>query len=177
MLNDVHAILGAWESYYVILGSSAAALTGLQFVVIALVAETPALKSAESVGAFGTPTVVHFCHCLFVSAVLSAPWPSLTPVAWLLAATGCTGLVYTLIVLRLARRQSHYRPVAEDWLCHVIFPMIAYGALIPAAVWLPRNPGTMLFLVGAAVLTLIFVGIHNAWDAVAYIVVRHRSKE
>jgi len=176
MVNDMHAILGAWESYYVILGSSAAALTGLQFVVIALVAETPALRSVDSVGAFGTPTVVHFCHCLFVSAVLSAPWGSLAPVAWLLAAAGCAGLLYTLLVLRRARRQSAYRPVMEDWLCHVILPMVAYGALVPAAVWLPREPAAMLFLVGAAVLVLIFVGIHNAWDAVAYIVIRHRSQ-
>jgi hypothetical protein len=30
---------GAWESFYVIVGSSAAALTGLQFVVITLSAQ------------------------------------------------------------------------------------------------------------------------------------------
>ena len=34
-------MLAAWESYYVIVGTSAAALTGLQFVVMALVADTP----------------------------------------------------------------------------------------------------------------------------------------
>ncbi len=32
--------LRAWETFYVIVGSSAAALTGLQFVVIALIAES-----------------------------------------------------------------------------------------------------------------------------------------
>ncbi|SRR6266851_5054040 len=32
--------LAAWESFYVIVGSSGAALTGLQFVVIALIAES-----------------------------------------------------------------------------------------------------------------------------------------
>ena len=34
---DGHApdLLSAWEAFYVIVGSSAAALTGLQFVVIA----------------------------------------------------------------------------------------------------------------------------------------------
>lgn len=79
-MNTAHEILSAWETYYVILGSSAAALTGLQFVVMALIADTPGIRSADSVGAFGTPTVVHFCLCLFVAAVLSAPWPSLAPV-------------------------------------------------------------------------------------------------
>jgi hypothetical protein len=33
--------LGEWESFYVIVGSSAGALIGLQFVVIALIAERP----------------------------------------------------------------------------------------------------------------------------------------
>jgi hypothetical protein len=34
-----HTYTSPWESIYVIVGSSAAALTGLQFVVMALVAE------------------------------------------------------------------------------------------------------------------------------------------
>jgi len=175
-MNTAHEILGVWETYYVILGSSAAALTGLQFVVMALIADTPGIRSADSVGAFGTPTVVHFCLCLFVAAVLSAPWLSLTPVSWLLLAAGSAGVFYTLIALRRVRRQTTYRPVAEDWLWHETLPLIAYGALVAAAVFLPQDPATALFFVGAVALTLIFVGIHNAWDAVAYIAVQHRSK-
>ena len=48
----------AWETFYVIVGSSAGALTGLMFVVIALVAEFRG--SERQIEAFGTPTVVHF---------------------------------------------------------------------------------------------------------------------
>jgi hypothetical protein len=173
--HTAHTFLRDWETFYVILGSSAAALTGLQFVVIALVADTPGLGSEDSVGAFGTPTVVHFCLCLFVAAVLSAPWPGLTPVTWLLLAAGGAGSIYTLIVLRRARRQTAYRPVLEDWLWHALLPLIAYGALIGAGVFLPRDPATALFVVGAVALTLIFIGIHNAWDAVAYMAVQHRA--
>ncbi len=69
--------LAPWESFYVIVGSSAGALTGLQFVVIALIAEAEAAASMLEVRAFGTPTVVHFCAVLFISAVLSAPWHAL----------------------------------------------------------------------------------------------------
>jgi hypothetical protein len=39
MHEAVSAHLAAWESFYIIVGSSAGALTGLQFVVMALVAE------------------------------------------------------------------------------------------------------------------------------------------
>lgn len=64
--------LAAWETFYVIVGSSGAALTGLQFVVIALVAESRRKSTFKEIDAFGTPTIVHFCAVLLVSAILSA---------------------------------------------------------------------------------------------------------
>ena len=176
MESSAHELLARWESYYVIVGSSAAALTGLQFVVIALVADTPGLGAEESVAAFGTPTVVHFCLSLFLAALLSAPWTSLTPVTWLLLAAGLAGILYTLVVVRRARRQTTYRPVAEDWIWHAILPMITYGILIGAGLGLARGAESALFLVAAVALMLVFIGIHNAWDTVAYVAVQHRPK-
>src|SRR5438132_13571032 len=50
-----------WNSFYVIVGSSAGALIGLQFVVIALIAETPdARADAQAGAAFSTPSVGAF---------------------------------------------------------------------------------------------------------------------
>jgi hypothetical protein len=71
---DGPSLFTPWQSFYVIVGSSGAALTGLQFVVMALIAEADRKGSSEAVSAFGTPTVVHFCMVLAASAVLSAPW-------------------------------------------------------------------------------------------------------
>jgi hypothetical protein len=48
--------LAAWESFYVIVGSSAAALTGLQFVVVALLAENRIRSTTREIDAFATPT-------------------------------------------------------------------------------------------------------------------------
>lgn len=175
METPAHELLAAWESFYVIVGSSAAALTGLQFVVMALVADSPGLRSADSIGAYGTPTVVHFCVCLFVSALLSAPWESLTPITWLLVAAGIVGVLYTLIVMQRARRQASYHPVAEDWVWHSILPLIAYSVLIGGAVQLHDHPTAGLFLPGAVTLVLLFIGIHNAWDTVAYVAVQGRA--
>ena len=73
--------LVAWESFYVIVGSSGAALTGLQFVVIALVAESRKRSTLKEIDAFGTPTIVHFCAVLLVAAILSAPWRGLLTVS------------------------------------------------------------------------------------------------
>jgi hypothetical protein len=92
MEEAVLSPLTQWESFYVIVGSSAGALTGLQFVVIALIAEAEAAASMQEVRAFGTPTVVHFCAVLFVSAVLSAPWHALSSAGLALDACGVAGL-------------------------------------------------------------------------------------
>src|SRR4051794_6853668 len=110
--------LPGWESFYVIAGSSAAALTGLQFVVIALIADVPHEPSGDQVEAFGTPTIVHFCIALLISCAMSAPWRSLTAPAIVLATIGLFGLFYEAIVIRRARKQVGYRPVFEDWLWH-----------------------------------------------------------
>jgi hypothetical protein len=53
--------LAGWENFYVIVGSSAGALIGLQFVVMALVANLPRGPGAAQAGeAFATPNIVHF---------------------------------------------------------------------------------------------------------------------
>src|SRR5689334_5999802 len=140
-------ILSAWESFYVIVGSSAAALTGLQFVVIVLGAEVGAIGTGTAARAFGTPTIVHFCAVLLISAVLSAPWPALRGAALILGISGIVGIVYMVWVVRTARRQSDYKPVLEDWIWHFILPMIAYVALFGAVLGLGSNAGRCLFVI------------------------------
>jgi hypothetical protein len=167
--------LTEWESFYVIVGSSAAALTGLMFVVITLIADLPAQRSSGSVAAFGTPTIVHFCTTLIVSATLSAPWHALTNVAAALGVCGLAGLVYTLIVVRRARRQTAYQPVFEDWLWHTAFPLAAYAALVLAAFFLSGHAEPSLFVVAASALSLVLIGIHNSWDTVTYLAVAQQE--
>ncbi len=158
----------AWETFYVIIGSSAAALTGLQFVVIVLGTEARSARS-PTVGAFGTPTVVHFCAVLLIAAILSVPWRAVSSAGLALSATGVAGIVYMVIVVRRAREQKGYAPVLEDWLWHCTFPSIAYVALLVAALLLRRDPAHGLLIIGTTALFLLFIGIHNAWDAVTYI--------
>ena len=111
-MESATPLFASWESFYVIVGSSAGALTGLQFVVI-----------------------------------------------------------------RRARSQTDYTPVFEDWLWHGGLPIAAYTACLAAAVILPRNADTGLFVVAATALLLLFVGIHNAWDAVTHLALQANQKE
>jgi hypothetical protein len=172
-----HALpaLAAWASFYNIVGSSAAALTGLQFVVIALAADRR-LAPGPELEAFGTPTIVHFCAVLLVSAIISAPWSVAAHLALALTLAGAAGLAYAVIVTVRAVRQTGYAPVLEDWLWHSAFPLAAYVALTVASFRLEDGPAWTLFTVAAASLFLLFIAIHNAWDAVVYIAGR-RSDE
>lgn len=161
--------LAAWETFFFLVGSSGAALTGLQFVTIALIAESRRRATIREIEAFATPTILHFCAVFLISAILSAPWQGLSRVAIALGVCGAGGMVYSIIVLGRTRRQTGYRPVFEDWLWHTVLPIVAYTLLMAGSLSLSSYPRQVLFLVGASALLLLFVGIHNAWDGVTYI--------
>ncbi len=176
MEQAVLSPFAGWESFYVIIGSSAAVLIGLQFVAITLSAEISAPGVGSAVGAFSTPTIVHFCAVLLIAAILSAPWSALSGAALALGVCGVAGLAYALMVVRRTRRQTVYVPVLEDWIFHAVLPLITYATLLVAAVLLQRYPATILFVIGGTALLLLFVGIHNAWDAVTYIAIDLRQR-
>jgi hypothetical protein len=169
--------LTEWDSFYVIIGSAAGALIGLQFVVLTLIAERPPLRAAEAGAAFGTPTIVHFSAVLLVSALLRAPWHAYTSVQLLCAIAGVCGSAYVMLTARRMRVQPTYKPQFEDWAFHVLLPGTAYAMLAGAALMVPSHFRQSLFTIAAASLLLLFAAIHNAWDAVAYHVLVNRGHE
>jgi len=168
------AELAEWDSFYVIVGSAAGALIGLQLVVMTLIAERPPIRAAEAGAAFATPTVVHFGAALLLSALLHAPWQTIgvTATAWGLV--GFCGAIYTAIVARRMAKQTTYLASFEDWLFHVALPLTAYAMLALSTFAAPAYTREILFGVAGATLLLLFLGIHNTWDAVVYHVLVNR---
>ena len=183
MHDAVPALLQSWTNFYVIVGSSAGALTGLQFVVMALVAQAGAPGSMAEVRAFGSPTVVHFCAVLFISATLTAPWHSVASVGLNIGTLGAAGTLYILSALRHALRHTKYKPDVGDWCWYGAVPLASYLALFFTGIVLRSHAETLLFLVAGIALVLLYTGIHNAWDTVTYIIMlqlpsaRARQKE
>ncbi len=168
--------LAEWETFYVIIGSSAAALTGLQFVVIALGAEARAARDPGALQAFATPTIVHFCAVLLIAAILSMPGQTLVSLTLCLTISGMAGLGYAAWVISQARRQTGYAPVLEDWVWHAILPLVAYVTLSVAGISIYWRPAAALHVVAATALLLLYIGIHNAWDAAVWMSLkRHES--
>jgi hypothetical protein len=161
--------LSDWQNFYVIVGSSAGALIGLQFVLISLISRRT-LKSggAEAGSTFSTPTVVHFTVALLLAAAGTAPWRHTAPIAILWGVFGIAGVGYEIDVIRRLLRQNAYTPEAEDWLFHAVLPLLAYSVLAIAALSERFNLHRALFAIAGASLLLLVIGIHNAWDAATY---------
>jgi hypothetical protein len=105
-----------------------------------------------------------------VSSTLSAPWPALLGVAFVIAACGLGGVLYAARVVWRATHQTGYKMVAEDWTWHVALPFVAYVAMFVAGLVLRRTPTASLFVIAGTTLLLVYIGIHNAWDTTTYVV-------
>jgi hypothetical protein len=176
MEQATHSLLTGWANFYVIVGSSAAALTGLQFVVLTLINQTQTGASAREIRAFGTPTIVHFCVTLLISAVMSAPWDAVLHVGFCLAGCAVAGLAYSITIIWHARKAA-YRPDAEDWIWYTALPTVAYACLLAAAILIRWQPERSMFLIAGTALTFLFVGIHNAWDTVTYVTMKQAERK
>ena len=106
---------------------------------------------------------------LVVAAIMSAPWPLPAARSFAVAATGLAGLTYAAVVVVRTLRQRTYEPVWEDWLWYTAVPGVCCAALAIIA-FLRTDAPAPLFVVGAAALGLLLIGIHNAWDTVTHIV-------
>ena len=178
-MDEITALAG-WGNFFVILGSSAGALIGLQFVVVALLADvttdTASQQQQQASSAFATPTVMHFCVVLLLSAALSAPWHNVQGPTTVVGLIGFCGIVYSLDVTRRLRLQNAYRPVFEDWLFHSFLPVAAYVLMAASAYEARIHAHGSIFGVGAAALLLLFCGMHNAWDTASYHVFVARNR-
>lgn len=167
--------LVGWENFYIIIGSSAAALTGLMFVVITLTAERRGVDDTAGLDAFASPTVLHFCAVLLVAATLTTPGHTTASLSFCLTVIGLVGVAYTTSITIRMRKQKTYAPVTSDWIWHILLPLVAYVCLLGSGAVVWGSADAALYSVAAGALLLLFIGIHNAWDAATWMAV-HRKK-
>jgi len=172
-------LLSNWQNFYMIIGTAAATLTGLMFVVTTLMAGIDGHLSTlnAAVSAFNTPTVVHFGTVLLLAGVLSAPWQTFSSLSLLLGLLGLGMVFYSIIVLRRMWRVPHYQSTLEDWLWYMALPLLAHVLLTVAAFVLPKNPSAALYIVGSVMMLLLLVGIRNAWDMVTFLAIERSHSE
>jgi hypothetical protein len=171
------SLLSGWENFYVIIGSSAGGLTGLTFVVIALVSDARRVQP-EGLGVFVTPTIVHFCCVLALASFLAMPHLHVWTVSSAFALVGALGISYLIwIAGRMPHYGGPYEPVAEDWIWNVIVPGIVHGGLLVLAVIIWQRTVLALYLAALLSLVLLFTGIHNAWDIAVWMTLNRKPNE
>jgi hypothetical protein len=167
--------LAGWDNFYVIVGSAAAGLAGLTFVVIALIRDARNVRPT-GLRAFVTPTIVHFGGVLALAAFLSMPHQHVATLSAGFIAGGLAGLGYGVsTALNLRRQGPEYVPVREDWMWNVILPSLAYAALflMGGLIWV--RPAQTQFGVAAISLALLFIGIRNAWDIAIWMTIQRKQ--
>lgn len=169
------SLVAEWDNFYVIVGSSAGGLTGLTFVVIALVADAERVN-LKGLRTYISPTIVHFGAVLALAAYLSMPHQAVLSLSLGFGAAGVAGLSYVAFIgANLWRVSSAYIPVREDWIWNVMLPAIVYGIFLGSSFLIWRRPEPCMYGVAAALLLLMFTGIHNAWDIAVWNSVRKQG--
>ena len=169
------SIFKAWENFYVITGSSSAALTGLVFIVVTLSADLRRREGGptrDGTSIFSSPTVVHFCAAFFNSVIFAAPWRVPAFAGILIGLAGLFGAAFAVQTGFRARKLENYSADTSDWMWFIVLPFVAYLTLCVAGFALATHPSGASYAIGGATILLIFIGIHNAWDVVTYLATR-----
>jgi hypothetical protein len=158
-----------WGEYYLLVGTAAAALIGLLFVVMSLLAGRE--RSAIEAGSrfYMTPIVFDLGAIVVLSGAALAPVDA-DAIGWL---TVAIGLVWIVMDVRISFGIGQLGVAAESR----IFDTAWYGVVptVVSALMVGAGSGILLdrewasISLASVLMALLMVCIHNAWDLVTYI--------
>jgi hypothetical protein len=162
------SLLAGWDNFYLITGGAAGGLAGLTFVVITLATDSHRV-SPVAVKGFVSPIIVHFGAVLALAAYITMPRHTVLSLSLGVGALGLGGLIYTAtITAAIHRMKGDYIPVLDDWIWNVVIPALCFAVLLSTAFLFSTKPKECPYAVAAAVMLLMIVGIHNAWDIAVF---------
>ncbi|MEA2999646.1 MAG: hypothetical protein QOK17_1479 [Sphingomonadales bacterium] len=160
-------MFAGWEDFYLLIGSAAAALVGLLFVVSTLTAGRPRSLVLRGNRLYLSPIVGHFGAIVLLSGAAMAP--TVTPATFAVA-TGLIALIGLLAGLRIARAIRRASPGEMFDACwYGLVPAVLYVLLGAAAFGLAAARLWAPSAVAALLMALLLVCIHNAWDLVTWL--------
>lgn len=162
-----------WGNYFFLLGSAAAGLIGLMFVVVTLTRGGDHQKAERGQRLFMTPTVFHLASVLTFSALCLLPRVSPGTHRLLLLAGSLYGLGYALVITaQLVHAGRGGAPHWSDAWCYAVAPVVAYGAIAASAFALGGAREGACTALALSLLALLLVAVRNAWDLVTWIAPR-----
>lgn len=169
-------MLEKWETFYLMVGSSAAALIGLLFVVVTLNAEaTDAGRREDGSRLFLTPVVFHFAMVFLVSTLVLMPDVDTPILALGVAAVGIVGLIFVGFALSRLIFGRFPVPHWTDYVYYGALPFVLYAALLACGIGLWTGAAFGIHGLAVTALALLFLGIRNAWDLATWLAY-HRNE-
>ncbi len=158
-----------WDNFYYLIGSAAAGLIGLLFVVATLTGAADRPQSHRGIRLYMTPNIIHFTGVLTISAAALAPGLDRWTLALIVRIVALLGLAFAVqACVGIARpRKGMSRPHWSDVWLYGVAPAVGYASLAgattaAAAAWTP-------YAVAGLLLALLLIGIRNAWDLVTWL--------
>ena len=166
-----------WDSFYLMIGSAAAGLIGLLFVVATLTAGRDHTSAMRGASLYMSPTVFHFAVVLVISAATQAPGLARTTAGMIIGVAALAGFIYGVsVTLRLRRPNTQSPPHWTDLWCYGVYPTAIYLGLGVGAAGAGTEASWAADSVAITLLALLLLGIRNAWDLVTWLAPR-RSDE
>jgi hypothetical protein len=162
--------LREWHEFYVLLGTAAAALVALLFVAVSIGTGFLTPERAAGVRTFMSPVVAHFSAILFFSLIMLAPAGPTWLIPALTGATAFLGICMGAVITVRVARDVYEDVVVTDAFAYGALPVLAYAAMLYAAVVPWRYSPELL---AGGLLLLLLVNIRNAWDLMLTMVRRH----
>ena len=161
-----------WGDFYFMIGSSAAGLIGLLFVVVTLTADIERHRAVRGQKLFMTPTVFHFAVVLTICALATAYQgvgvETVSAVTAVVALSGFLYMVQRVVGLMKPGAAAHW----TDIIFYGVAPMAGYLALGIAAWSIYFGLPYASLLLAGLMLGFLLLGIRNAWDLVTWIAPR-----
>jgi hypothetical protein len=158
-----------WGDYFFMIGSSAAALIGLAFVVITLTAGRERDETERGKKLYTSPIVWHLSVILLLSgaAIVPAMIPRLYG-----AASGGLGILGFLMGCRSAAGIAKFRSSSNkvfDATWYGVAPAIAYLGLVVGALAVLTGHRWAAATIAGDLMALLLISIHAEWDLVTYL--------
>jgi hypothetical protein len=171
------SVFRGWDSFYVIIGSAAAGLIGLLFIVVTLTSRFDRKLVMRAIAIYTTPTAVHFALILTTCAVAMAPRLPIAATAAIFGVCALVGLV-TAVQSCLGIRQGipggeplHW---SDFWMYGVV-PGALYVGLACSALGPLMHADWALLTTAGVLLALLLAAIRNAWDLVTFMAPRAKE--
>jgi hypothetical protein len=167
-------MFAGWTDFYFLLGSSAAGLIGLLFVVVTLTAGSQNPNTERGRHLFMTPVVFHFAVVLTISALCTSEQMGSQPLALVIGTASLIGLFYmrgSAILLRNRKVTQHW----TDFWYYGAVPLVGYALMKVSAIAVGTGADWASMALASVILGFLLLGIRNAWDLVTWIAPRTQA--